>query len=186
MIDSLYRKYFQKSRSFLYPVLGIKRTSFYTPSGTFVSIEDYISSSERKLICTFQDDFTEGFKQFETQMLIGNPLYFDMINGKGYNIYLFDFQHFDEDWDNFLQGKYSKLSNVMKRAIREFYGESSSEYKYIESYLLPEKYFDLYAKLLDVPVKVLKETGELCDPYNPDKETLKIPVEDLEILKKSV
>lgn len=186
MIDSLYRKYFQKSRSFLYPVLGIKRTSFYTPSGTFVSVEDYIPASDRKLICTFQDDSTEGYKQFENQMLMSNPLYYDTVIFREHKLYLFDFQHFDEDWDNFLLGKYSKLSNVMKRAIREFYGETSSEYKYIESYLYPEKYFELYAKLLDVPVKVLRETGELCDPYNPDKETLKIPVEDLEILKKSV
>jgi hypothetical protein len=50
--------------------------------------------------------------------------------------------------------------------------------------LYPEKYFTLYAKLLDVEVKTLQETGELCDPCDMEKENLKIPVADLELLKK--
>jgi hypothetical protein len=81
-------------------------------------------------------------------------------------------------------GKYSKLSTVLKRAIKNYYGDKSSEYKYIETFLYPEKYFTLYAKLLDVDVKTLQETGELCDPCDMEKENLKIPVADLELLKK--
>jgi hypothetical protein len=83
-------------------------------------------------------------------------------------------------------GRYSKLSTVLKRAIKTYYGESSTEYDYIESYLYPEKYFEVYAKLLDVDVKMLKKIGELCDPCDLEKEKLKIPVEDLEILQKTV
>ena len=41
-----------------------------------------------------------------------------------------------------------------------------------------------YAKLLDVSVSTLKELGELCDPCDLEKETLKIPAEELELLKK--
>jgi hypothetical protein len=99
-------------------------------------------------------------------------------------VYLFDYESYKNDWFNFILGKYSKLSNPLKKAIRLYYGENSSEFKYIESYLHPEKYFDLYAKLLNIEPAVLKQVGELCDPCNIEKETLKIPVEHLENLKK--
>ena len=185
-MDDIYRKYFQKSRSFLYPALGIKRTSFYNPSGTFISVEGLIKPEEYKLVCTFKEDTTEGFTQFQNNMLLGNPLFHDVIKIRDYSLYVFDFKYFTDDWSNFLQGKYSKLTKVLKKAIKGYYGESSSEYEYIESYLYPEKYFDMYAKFLDVSAKVIKETGELCDPPDLEKENLKIPVEDLEMLKKTV
>jgi hypothetical protein len=97
---------------------------------------------------------------------------------------VFDFHIYKNDWFNFILGKYSKLSNVLKRAIKNYYGDKSTEYKYIETFLYPEKYFSTYAKLLDVDVKLLEDTGELCDACDMEKENLKIPVEDLEILKK--
>ena len=49
------------------------------------------------------------------------------------------------------------------------------------SYLYPEDYFDIYAELLGVNINILKNVGELCAPYNIDKETLKISVENLEM-----
>ena len=102
------------------------------------------------------------------------------------NIYVFDFEVYQNDWFHFLTGKYSKLSTMIKKAIKTYYGELSSEYKYIDSYLYPEKYYEVYAKLLDVDVKDLKRIGELCDSWDMDKETLKIPVENLESLNKGV
>ena len=186
MIESLYTKYFQKSRSFLFPALGIKRTSNFTPTGVYLSIDGVIQPEDAKLICSYKKDLSEGFKKFESQMLIGNPLFSHVINIEDYNLYVFDFEIYQQDWFSFLLGKYSKLSPVLKRAIKSYYGDTSSEYKYIETYLHPEKYFDVYAKLLDVPASTLKELGELCDPCDLEKETLKIPVKDLDMLKKTV
>jgi hypothetical protein len=184
MIDKLYGKYFQKSRSFLYPALGIKRTSYKIPSGTYLSIEGKIEFEDMKLICSFPDDESEGFKKFEEQMLIGNPLFVEKITIKNYNLYVFDLEIYQKDWYNFIVGRYSKLSTVLKRAIKQYYGENSIEYKYIDSYLYPENYFETYAKLLNVDLNLLKNTGELCDPCDIQKEMLKIPAEDLEILNK--
>ena len=185
MIESLYAKYFQKSRSFLFPALGIKKTANFSPSGTYVAIEGLILPEDTKLVCAYKEDSSEGYKIFEEQMLLSNPLYDQKISIQDYNLYLFDYQTYTEDWFNFLLGKYSKLSPVLKRAIRNYYGESSGEYKYIESYIYPEKYFELYAKLLDVDIRTLKQIGELCDPLDSEKEKLKIPVEVLEMLQKS-
>jgi len=186
MIESLYTKYFQKSRSFLFPALGIKRTSNFTPTGVYLSIDECIAPEEVKLICSYKNEDSEGFKKFEAQMLLSNPLFSHIINIEGYNLYVFDFEIYQADWFNFLLGKYSKLSPVLKRAIKSYYGDNSSEYKYIETYLFPERYFDVYAKILDVSATTLKELGELCDPCDLEKETLKIPVVDLEMLKKTV
>jgi hypothetical protein len=54
----------------------------------------------------------------------------------------------------------------------------------MDSYLNPEKYYEVYAKLLGIEPSVIKAVGELCDPCDIEKETLKIPVEHLESLKK--
>lgn len=184
MIDSLYTKYFQKSRSFLYPALGIKRTAHHSPSGTYIAIDGLVGPEDMKLICSFKEDESEGFKAFEQQMLLSNPLFSSIVHIEEYKIYLFDYESYQADWFNFIMGKYSKLSNPMKKAIRIYFGENSIEYKYIDSFLHPDKYYETYAKLLSVDTKVLKEVGELCDPCDLDKETLKIPVEHLENLKK--
>ena len=116
-------------------------------------------------------------------MLIGNPLFVEKIQIKDFNIYVFDLDIYQSDYFYFLLGKYSKLSNVLKRAIKNFYGEKSAEYKVLDTYLFPDKYFEGYAKLLDIDIDILKKTGELCDPCDIEKETLKIPVEDFELLK---
>lgn len=184
MIESLYGKYFQKSKSFLYPVLGIKRTANFSPTGTYIAIEGIIEAEDCKLICAFKSDPSQGFKLFEESMLLGNPLFSKVLNIRDYNLYVFDYHTYAEDWLKFLDGKYSKLSTPLKKAIKVFYGDASTEYKYMESYLYPEKYYEIYARLLNVDRKLLLEVGELCSPYDPEQEQLKIPVEDLAILKK--
>lgn len=184
MIDRLYGKYFQKSRAFLYPALGIKKGSYITPSGTYISLSGRIEPEDVKLICTFRDDESEGFKSFENQMLLTNPLFVEKICIKDFNLYVFDLEIYQADFFNFLLGKYSKISSHLKKAIKNYYGENSAEYKFIETYLYPDKYFETYAKLLNVKTDILNNVGELCDPCDLEKEILKIPVEDLECLNK--
>jgi len=183
-MDKLYGKYFQKSRAFLYPALGIKKQSYITPSGTYISLSGKIEPEDVKLICTFRNEQSEGFESFENQMLLTNPLFVEKICIKDFNLYVFDLEIYQADFFNFLLGKYSKISSHLKKAIKNYYGENSAEYKVIETYLYPEKYFETYAKLLNVNVKLLKSVGELCDSCDLDKEILKIPVENLESLSK--
>lgn len=184
MIKSIYSRYFQKSRSFLYPALGIKKNDRFKPKGTYLAIKGLIEPEDVKFVCTFDKHDTEAFKYFETKMLLENPLFSEKIVVDDYNIYVFDYQVYTNDWFNFILGKYSKLSSVLKRAIKSYYGETSSEYGYMDSYLNPKEYFDLYSELLDVDVDSLKQTGELCDPCDMEKETLEISVECLEKIKK--
>lgn len=181
MTDKIYNKYFQKSRSFLYPGLGIKKTAAVSPLGTYIAISNMINPEDLKLICTFKKDDSDKFKKFEENTLLSNPLFERKIKSNKYNIYVFNFEIYEKDWINFIMGKYSKLSNVLKKGIKDYYNESSPEYKVIEVYLYPEKYFEMYSKLLEVDIETLKSTGELCDPFDLEKETLKISKEDLDI-----
>jgi hypothetical protein len=184
MIDKLYNKYFQKSKSFLYPALGIKKSTF-GPENTYLSIEGVIPPEDMKLICVFKKSDTEKFKVFEEQQILTNPLYVKKINTESKNIYVFDLYLYKDDWLYFMLGKYSKFSTVLRRAIRMYYGENSGEYKYLHSFLNPEEYFNKYADLLQMDVDVLKNVGELCNPCNKDKETLKISLENLEVLQEN-
>lgn len=180
MIDSLYIKYFQKSRSFLYPILGIKKASYFKPEGTYVALNDTIQPVDVKLIVSFKRDSSDDFRKFEQKMLFGNPLFKQVIEAQDHRLYVFDYTVHENDWFNFLLGKYSRLSPTLKNAIRDYYGEQSKEYEYIKTYLYPSEYFSQYASLLDIDEDVLKDIGELCDPCDLEKETLKIPVELLE------
>lgn len=186
MLEKLYSKYFQKSRSFLYPALGIARESPFTPTGTYMSLEGLYAPEDGKLICCFKPEDTEAFKTFEEQLLTGNPLFVQKVQIEDYTAYVFDYDPYIRDWDNVILGRYSQLSPVLKRAIKTFYAEAVSEYPYIDSFLFPEKHFEVYGKILDISVDTLKEVGELCDSANLEKETLKIPVEHLENLKKAL
>lgn len=183
MIDKIYGngKYFQKSKSFLYPVLGIKKSSVTSPLDTYVAIKDRLGPEDMKLVVVFRDDGSDGFRAFEKQMLTGNPL-FDQgpLEFEGLKYYLFDLTPYKADWFNFLLGRYSRLSPLLKRAIREYYGEKSPEWVYMETYLYPDKHFDRYAEILDVDESILRATGELCDPCDLDKETAEISVELLD------
>ena len=186
MIKRLYSKYFQKSKSFLYPALGIKKNDKFKPINTYLSIEGLIEPEDVKFICIFENKDTEAFKYFETKMLIENPLFYEKIEMEDYNIYVFDYEIYTNDWFNFILGKYSKLSNVLKRAIKTYYGEGSSEYEIIDSYLYPKEYYTLYSDLLNVDINSIKKIGELCDPCDIKKENLKISIEYLDKLKKTI
>jgi len=189
-IKSLFRDYVQKSRLFLYPTLGIERGGSVTPIETYVSWEGHYEITDCKLICLYHLRDDTEFIHFERTKLIGNPKYHDfkqVIDNKG--IYVFDFSTEKENWDNFIVGHYSKLTDTHKRKIQSFFGNSGSNYAYIESYLYPEKYYALYAEILAEKGDRrsmeghLRYANELCDKPVWALEHLEITIKDLEMKK---
>lgn len=177
MITRLYQKYFQKSRSFIYPILGINKKD-YSPVQTFVALDDRIAPEDMRLVCLFEHKNTPNFKKFEEKMLLGNPLFLEsVVREDGLSLYIFDFSIFHHDWDMFLAGKYSKLSPEFKLAIRNYYGINSGDYEYIDTYLYPDRYHKLYSTLLDEPLDIIKSIEELCNPFDSEKELLKFTPE---------
>ena len=186
MIKSIYKKYFQKSKSFLYPALGIKKNSVYTPSGTYLAIPGLYGVEDVRLICTYDkpvDD--EKYNAFEEKNILSHPLFLNKIDTENNIVYIFNYDIYMDDWFNFIAGKYSKLSIVLKKAIRVYFGESSVEYKHLNIYLNPKEHFDLYAKLLNTDVEIVNHSGELCDEPNLEKESLRLPQEILDGINKT-
>lgn len=182
MIKSLSKDYFQKSRMFLYPALGIKRGVPNIPIETYVSWEGIYSPEDMKLCCLYHLKNGDEFKIFEKHKLLGNKLFHDFkFVDSDKAVYIFDFSTMSKDWEHIITGKYSKISENHKKTIRTFIGSSNPHLPYIDSFLYPSRHFKLYSELIGVKESVLREVGELCDPPNLEQETLKISITDLHL-----
>jgi hypothetical protein len=182
VIDALYRKYFQKSKIFLYPILGIKRGTSVVPSETYVSWNEKVSSEDMKLVCVYHPRKDQEYVSFEKNVLLKHNRLHDFVKVNDETlVVVFDFSDLSLDWMLFINGKYSQIDIKLKRKILEFFDKKSGNYAYVESYLFPEKHFETYAAILHVSTEFLESVGELCDKPDLEKECLMIKVADLEI-----
>jgi hypothetical protein len=138
---------------------------------------------DKNLICvyTLRDD--EEFKIFERTKLLGNSKFlsfYELPDNKG--AYVFTFENEPDLWDSFLRGKYTHISKDKKALILKFFEGNIQNHSLIDSYLNPEKYYDFYAKELDVPVEVLREVGQLCEAPNMEKEKLTSDIKQIQFL----
>lgn len=182
MIKSLTKEYIQKSRIFLYPLLGIKRGFGPTPTESYVSWDGNFLINECKLICIYPSTEDEEFKKFERTRLFANKnfhVYYELDNGT--SAYVFDLRDCEQDWSNFLMGKYSKFTRTTKDKVLDFFNSKPSGKEYVNSYFFPEKYYDNYADLLAVDPEVLKKVGELCSPPDLTKENLTASIKTVEM-----
>jgi hypothetical protein len=183
-ITALYRKYFQKSKIFLYPLLDIKRGTSVVPSETYLAWGTSYTTEDMKLICVYTRRNDQEYIQFEKNILLKHNRLCDyVIIDDTTSVFTFDFSDLKQDWYHFINGKYSKMNIDIRRKILTYFAKSSGNYAYIESYLFPDNHFKKYAELLDVPVALLKSVGELCSKPDMEKEMLMIEVADLENLK---
>jgi hypothetical protein len=184
VIDALYRKYFQKSKIFIYPLLGIKRGTSVVPSETYLCYNTSVTSEDMKLVCVYHPRTDQEYVHFERNVLLKHNRLSDYVKVNDDTlIVIFDFSDLNVDWTLFIQGKYSQLDIKVKRKILDFFDKKSGNYAYVESYLFPEKHFETYAKILDVGVDFLKSVGELCDKPDLERECLLMEVADLENIK---
>lgn len=178
-LNSVYRKYFQKSKVFLYPLLGIKRGVSVVPIETYVCWKGYYNSEDMKLICVYDVRTDDEYKQFEKNTLLAHNRLCDFVKVGSQAVLTFDFSDLGENWFHFINGKYSKISMNLKQKILTFFDKYSGNYAYMHSYLIPEKYFNNYAELLGVEPEILIQVGELCTKPDIDKETLILEPADL-------
>lgn len=178
MMSEIYRKYFQKSFTFLYPLLGFKKTKHPRPVQTYLSWQGtLLSVHDRKLICVYERLDTEEWKQFERDYLITHKMLELCVPVDDKTVvYIFDFNSLASDYDLFLKGSYSQFSSQAKKSLTDYYGTHTPEWVYIESYLFPGKYFKLYANILNVDEAFLKQVGELCDRFDKEKETCTVTI----------
>lgn len=180
MIKEVYKTYFQKSRIFIYPVLGIAQ-NVVPPYQTYIGWDGYINPDDKLLVVTY-DLKHKNFSAFEKTVLKHPQLqdFYELDNKLG--AYVFYLEEFP-DWENFINGKYSKFSDKTKSRILGQYGTSSANTEYLKSYLNPEEYYSDYSKALGVDEGILRSVGELCSKPDLDREILKAAQKQLDLSK---
>ena len=180
-INALYTEYFQKSKIFLYPVLDIKRGACVIPEQTYLGWNTHIKPEDTKLVAVYPRRTDKEFLNFKNNVLLKHSRVTDYIELSETNLLItFDLSDISDNYQLFLKGKYSQMSKDFKYKILNFFDKHSGNYVYVESFLFPEKYFRLYADLLNVSESLLREVGELCSPPNLEKENLIAEVIDLQ------
>lgn len=188
MITELYRDYFQKSHTFLYPFLKIKRNAAFKPEQTYVRWKSVHTTKDRQLIVVYANSDTQSWKDFQKSVLLTNSLLSDVNTSTDGTklIFVFDFNVHAEDYDHFIAGKYSLISDRSRKLISDYYGIHTPEWAYVESFIVPKKYFKLYATILNVEEDLLREVGELCEAPCPVRETLSVDVAELIVEDESI
>ncbi len=182
-VKSIYSKYFQKSKVFLYPLLGIKRGVKVIPSETYLTWDPYYIAEDMKLLCLYHPDGSHDYLEYEKNVLLKHTRLIDIKDiDKTNKLFIFDFSDIKNDWDNFIKGKYSQIDKETKSKILGFFDKGSANHVYMKSYLNPNQYFDDYAECLGVEVELLKKVGELCAKPDINKETILINQAEKEII----
>jgi hypothetical protein len=187
MITTLYKNYFQKSKAFLFPALGIRKGPMTTPLQTYTSWDEKITNEDNKLICVYNTSDTSHWL-VEQKFLVANALYerCEEVPDKNQKLYIFNLDMYHEDLANFRNGNYSRFSLQLKEYIISYYGRMSPEYMYMETFLFPEHFHELYADLLNVSMDILCEVYELANKPDMEKESLRFVKNNLENLIKNV
>ena len=174
IIPDIYKKYFQKSKIFLYPLLGIERGNV-VPEEVYLSIRFKFKPQDRRLVLVYDPRMDLRYETFKDDRLVNHNFLIESFQDQnGKETYVFDMTEFADDWDLFLSGKYSKMSIKVRNLILNYFDKSRGNYVYVHSFLFPENWFKRYAEILDVSEALLKEVGELCDIPNFEKEEFKL------------
>ena len=174
MIENVYSKYFQKSKAFLFPLLELPKFALTYQIQTYLVINNTINLEDINIICKIKHDNLQEFYVYEKKYIDKSKYLIDKFENKELNetVYIFSLENYKQDYNNFLNGKYSKFSKEAKNIIKKYYVLNKNEFDHIHSYLNPSEFINLYKDLLNIDIEVLKEVGELCDKYDLEKETL--------------
>ena len=188
-MKKIYSDYFQKSKVFLYPLLNIKKGIRFVPLQTYISWGTSVPESKNKFFCLYEIDKKEKdvFNYFIKT--IEENIYFEEYNlifqkdDKKLWLFTFDLTIYKSDMNKFKKGQYSKFSERTKKIITKFFGEIGTIAKYIESYLYPGYYYEIYSDILNIPIESLEEVGQLCDKPDMKKENFEKEIVEVQIFK---
>ena len=68
-MDIVYTNYFQKSKVFLYPLLGIKKGAEFIPAETYICWNDLFGVNDKKYILIYNEERTNAYLTFELNQI---------------------------------------------------------------------------------------------------------------------
>jgi hypothetical protein len=174
----VYTDYFQKSKVFLYPLLGLGRGIEFVPKETFLSWNKQYTTTDYKLICVYNTKRTVKFKNFELKFLTAHSMYETHFDLGTKQVYIFDMRPFKHDYNMLLKGSYSKFSKGSQVRIMNYFVDKDSISNIIESFFNPSDYHREYAKYLDVEINQVQNVYEICSKPDLSKENFnkKFPI----------
>lgn len=190
-ILKVYNKKFQKSKVFLYPLLGLSNKKGIKPSNTYMSFDGFSEFIDTKLTCVFSDRNNSEFIDFENKIIFNNKYFEELIeleNGDG--AYVFSMSEFTNDFYFVTKSKYSRINSESKERIIKSYNNAPKNKELVKSYLVPKLYHDTYAGILSSSSKdkrdlkeIMKEVVELCPKILFDDETLISKAKSFDLIK---
>lgn len=172
-MQELYSKYFQKSKVFCFPLLEIKNPEFINTTSTFLSWPGEYLPEDGKLICQYDKWANSYLNPTDLRELDLHSKYERKFQvSEKSTIYVFDMSEYFLDWLWILNGKYSKLSVEYKRKVILHFARNPMQANVIRKILYPAKHYAEFASLIDVPVSIVREVGEVLDPPNFEKEQI--------------
>lgn len=159
--------YRQKSKIFLWPLLGIERQGF-PQFKTYLrdkSNKDYI------IIAPFPKSNFSG-----EDKLFANENFLSFYETEHELVYIFTLEKWKEDYDKIINGKYSTLSPGAKALINRYWSTSQrgvlTPNPRVSAYLNPtEKIYLQVSKELEISFEDVVKGIEILEPPNLEKET---------------
>ncbi len=173
-MNIVYTRYFQKSKVFLYPLLGIKKGYKHVPKNTYVIWDKFYTVDDRKLMAIYEHKNDIEYKIFIDKVLKPLHAYQSMHKiSDNKDLILFDMSIFKYDYDCFIDGRFSQMSRESKRKIENYFTSVGKISNYISSFLNPENFHDDYAEAFGVDQDLIEDVYEVCSKADIDKETFK-------------
>lgn len=173
-------KYFQKSLNYLFPLLGIENDEVFKPAGTYLWWNGRESIDDGKIIVAYEVSDPKVFGPFEKRCILKNPYFEKCYTVNEGMVYIFDLSPFAETVKHFMEGRYSKFHETVKRRILTYHKIPVTDNeprpgRYIHMSLYPQ----LYLKQVEAELQLresLRDVGELTNKYDRRKETLDVEI----------
>lgn len=169
---------FQKSYTFLWPLIGFKKNDSIKPKETYLfwteadySIDDY------NLITYYETDFNHNFLKFENENILTKDNLLACFKVQGGMVYVWDLIYFSNTVAEFVQGRYSKFTEKDKKIIMTYFGGADDKTvrpgRLAYMGLYPEEFYDVVGQELNVEKKYLTE---LVKKYDVEDEICHLPI----------
>lgn len=170
----LINNYFQKSHLLLYPLLDLGFNAPFKPVNTFISYRNEVDIKRAVLICIYKPEYSKEYYEYRNNVLLAHNYFQKMITGTDKNILFFDLSlEHAKDFENFLEGTYSKFSINAKNKITEHYSHNELAAINIKSHIDPEEFHQYYADYLHVSLDLIVNNYETLTPPDLEKEHCK-------------
>ena len=75
IVKQVYKKYFQKSKSFLLPVLGLKKDFKYSPIQSYMKWDEIYNLSDYNLILTYEKSDEPSWDKYLLNIIMSNRMF---------------------------------------------------------------------------------------------------------------